>query len=172
MIKKVKHLDHMFRVYGACALSFYKLFNDNRIVSGPNKITMELYKYYSEQFKKPELDMSNSHEAGVFNECSEIFKVSSNSEEEIERTNIGKIRRIIKSFKLKIPVSSDQISNFIIKKLPKNYMECLVACFNQWLNECKYPEERKLAKVLTLNKLKARTSRCDLTHPTSFLAMH
>ena len=63
-------------------------------------------------------------------------------------------------------------NHFIIKRLPPGYIECLVNCFNVWLSECRYPNHWKLAKIVTLNKLKAGVPRCDQTRPISLLATH
>jgi len=53
-----------------------------------------------------------------------------------------------------------------------NYIEYLVVCFNGWLNEYRYPEEWKLVKIITLNKLKVGVPRCDQIRPISLLATH
>ena len=90
----------------------------------------------------------------------------------MERTNSFEIRRIIQALKPKKSAGFDQISNFIIKTLPMSYIECLVVCFNQWLKECRYPEEWKLAKIITLNKIKAGVPKCEQTDPISLLATH
>jgi hypothetical protein len=66
----------------------------------------------------------------------------------------------------------DQISNLIIKLLPPTYIESLVNCFNFWLNDCKYPDFWKNAKIITLNKLKAGIPRCNQIRPISLLATH
>ncbi|CAF2105169.1 unnamed protein product [Rotaria magnacalcarata] len=66
----------------------------------------------------------------------------------------------------------DQISNYMIKILPPSYIKCLTNCFNVWLKEGRYPEQWKLAKIITLNKLKAGVPRCDQTRPISLLATH
>lgn len=64
------------------------------------------------------------------------------------------------------------MSNFIIKKLPPSYIECLAKCFNSLLNECQYPDEWKIAKFITLNKLKSVIPKCEQTRPISLLATH
>ena len=66
----------------------------------------------------------------------------------------------------------DQVSNFKIKRLPPSYISYLANCFNTWLREYRYPEVRKLAKIVTLNKLKAGVPRCEQTRPISLLATH
>jgi hypothetical protein len=53
-------------------------------------------------------------------------------------------------------VGFDQISNGKTKTLPSNYVQCLVNFFYQLLNQCKYLNEWKLAKIITLNKLKVQ----------------
>jgi Reverse transcriptase (RNA-dependent DNA polymerase) len=40
------------------------------------------------------------------------------------------------------------------------------------LRECRYPDEWKLAKIVTLNKLKSGIPKCDQTRPISLLATH
>ena len=42
----------------------------------------------------------------------------------------------------------------------------------QWIKEGRYPKQWKLAKIVTLNKLKAGVPRCDQTRPISLLATH
>ncbi|CAF4670023.1 unnamed protein product, partial [Rotaria magnacalcarata] len=66
----------------------------------------------------------------------------------------------------------DAVSNFIIKRIPPGYISCLVNRFNTWINEHRYPDMWKLAKIVTLNKLKAGIPRCDQTRPISLLATH
>ncbi|CAF4832358.1 unnamed protein product [Rotaria socialis] len=61
---------------------------------------------------------------------------------------------------------------FIIKKLPPSYIECLTNYFNTWLNECRYPDDWKIAKIITLNKLKLGIPKCEQTRPISLLATH
>ena len=164
--------SYLSRIYRTRALPFYKLLSGNKALSEQNEITEELHKYYSEQFKEPVVDMSDPHEVEVVNECSEILQILSNSKEQMERTNSFEIRRIIQALKPKKSAGFDQISNFIIKKLPMSYIECLVVCFNQWLKECRYPEEWKLARIITLNKIKAGVPKCEQTRPISLLATH
>ena len=82
------------------------------------------------------------------------------------------ITRCIKKLKPKKSTGFDLVSNFIIKRLPPGYIECLVNCFNVWLSECRYPNHWKLAKIVTLNKLKAGVPRFDQTRPVSLLATH
>ena len=144
--------SYLSRIYRARALPFYKLLYGNKVLSEQNEITNELYEYYSEQFKEPLIDTSNSHDLGIVNECNAILNTLSNSEEEMERTSVTEIRRLILSLKPKKSAGFDQISNLMIKKLLMSYIECLVVCFNRWLSECRYPEEWKLAKIITLNK--------------------
>ena len=60
----------------------------------------------------------------------------------------------------------------MIKLLPPSYVICLANCFNEWLREGRFQEQWKLAKIVTLNKLRAGVSRCDQTRPISLLASH
>ncbi len=77
------------------------------------------------------LDFSDLHEVEIINQCNEISKMLSNSKEQMKKTSIGEIRRLIRSLKPKKSVGFDEISNFMIKKLPTSYIECLVVCFNK-----------------------------------------
>ena len=60
----------------------------------------------------------------------------------------------------------------MIKRIPPSYISCLANCFNTWLNEYRHPDVWKLAKIVTLNKLKTGVPRCDQTRPISLLATH
>ncbi len=66
----------------------------------------------------------------------------------------------------------DNISNYIIKKLPPTYIDCLSKCFNEWLVNKQFLSEWKLAKIITLNKLKSGTPSCEQTRPIFLLATH
>ena len=68
--------------------------------------------------------------------------------------------------------SLDLVSNLMIKKLPPSYIDCLAKCFNIWLRECRYPDEWKLAKIVTLNKRKSGVPKCDQTRPIALLGTH
>jgi hypothetical protein len=118
------------------------------------------------------IDTSNPHENKITKECNELQKMLSNSKEQLEGINTTEIRRIIHTLKPKKSAGCDQISNFMIKKLPISYIDCLVDCFNQCLKECNYPEVWKLAKIITLNKLKTGVPKCDQIRPISLLATH
>jgi hypothetical protein len=58
----------------------------------------------------------------------------------------------------------------MIKLLPRGYIHCLLNCFNHWLQECRYLDFWKIAKIVTLNKLKAGVPRTDQTRPILLLA--
>ncbi|CAM4756063.1 unnamed protein product [Rotaria magnacalcarata] len=60
----------------------------------------------------------------------------------------------------------------MIKRIPPGYINCLANCFNTWLEEYRYPDVWKLAKIITLNKIKAGVPRCEQTRPISLLATH
>jgi len=82
------------------------------------------------------------------------------------------IKRHISKLKPKKSSGFDAVSNFMIKRIPPSYINCLVKCFNAWLSEYRYPDVWKLAKIVTLNKLKTGVPRCDQTRPISLLATH
>lgn len=164
--------SYQSRIYKSRPPPLYKLSIENKVISDKKDITKELHKYYSEQFKEPKIDEADSHDLEVTSQWKEILKTLINTKEQLEKTNIAEVRKLIRSLKPKKSAGFDQVSNFMIKKLPISYIECLVICFNQWLNEGSYPDEWKLAKVITLNKLKAGIPKCEQTRPISLLATH
>ena len=60
----------------------------------------------------------------------------------------------------------------MIKLLLPSYVSCLANCFNVRLREGRYQEQWKLAKIITLDELRAGVPRCDQTRPISLLASH
>ncbi|CAM4981949.1 unnamed protein product [Rotaria socialis] len=149
---------HLSRICKSRSLPFYKLSEGTKIISTHEGITNELFQYYSEQFKVPAVDSSNEHEDQI--------------DRKVEKTSTTEITRIIKTLKPKKSAGFDSVSNFIIKKLPPSYIECLANCFNTWLNECRYPDDWKIAKIITLNKLKSGIPKCEQIRPISLLATH
>ncbi|CAF4642775.1 unnamed protein product, partial [Rotaria magnacalcarata] len=163
---------HLSRIYKSRSLPFYKLSEDTKIISTPEGITNELFQYYSEQFKVPAVDCSNEHEDQIDRKYKELVNRLSVLNDSVEKTSTAEITRIIKTLKPKKSAGLDSVSNFIIKKLPPSYIECLAKCFNTWLNECRYPDDWKIAKIITLNKLKSGIPKCEQTRPISLLATH
>ncbi len=92
--------------------------------------------------------------------------------EKIETTSAIEIKRYISKLKSKQSSGFDAVSNFMIKRIPPGYISCLVNCFNTWIREYRYPDVWKLAKIVTLNKLKAGIPRSDRTRPISLLETH
>ncbi|CAM2707658.1 unnamed protein product [Rotaria socialis] len=163
---------HLSRIYKSRSLPFYKLSEGTKIISTPEGITNELFQYYSEQFKVPAVDCSNEHEDQIDRKYKELVNRLSVLNDSVEKTSTAEITRIIKTLKPKKSAGLDSVSNFIIKKLPPSYIECLAKCFNTWLNECRYPDDWKIAKIITLNKLKSGIPKCEQTRPISLLATH
>jgi hypothetical protein len=97
-----------------------------------------------------------------------INLLTSTSDLELEPTSTTEVNRLIKKMKGKKSAGCDQM----IKMLPPSYVECLVKCFNCWLSECRYSDLWTIAKVITLNKLKAGIPRCEQTRPISLLSTH
>lgn len=164
--------SYLSRIYKSHSLPFYRLLSGNKVLSEQDEIMKELEKYYSEQFKPPLMDYADVHDVKIDTEYNEIVRILACSEDKMESTNSTEIRQVIRALKPKKSTGFDQISNFMIKKLPPSYVDCLVNCFNQWLNDCKYLKEWKLAKIVTLNKLKSGVPKCDQTRPISLLATH
>jgi hypothetical protein len=79
---------------------------------------------------------------------------------------------MIDTLKPKKSAGFDNISNFMIKRLPPGYLTCLSKCFNEWLEQGITIDDWKVAKIITLNKVKSSTPQCDQTRPISLLATH
>jgi endonuclease/exonuclease/phosphatase (EEP) superfamily protein YafD len=165
--------SHLSKIFKPKTLPFSKLSVGTSIVSDEQEITKELYKYFRELSKAPEINPSNTHDIQIETEFKELLKLLTVSKEPgLVATSITEVSRFIKKMKGKKSSGIDQVSNFIIKLLPPTYIERLVVCFNLWLKEGRYPDFWKASKVLTLNKLKAGIPRCNQTRPISLLAAH
>ena len=164
--------SHLSRVYKSKSLPFSKLDDGQSALSDKKEIVDTLFSYYENQFKKTVIKTDNPNDMGIEEEYGILLKELSISEETIELTSAFEITKFIKKLKPKKSSGFDQISNFMIKLLPPSYITCLVNCFSVWLKESRYPEQWKLAKTVTLNKLKAGVPRCDQTGPISLLATH
>ncbi|CAF3209572.1 unnamed protein product [Rotaria socialis] len=167
----VNFWSHLGKLYKQKSLPFAKLKVNNKIISDKEIIAQELYKYYTDQFQPPYIDRNDPHDSEIENEFQDILKSFSNSME-IEQTNIKEICYAIKSLKPKKSAGYDSISNFMLKLLPPGYLQCLWNCFNLWLKECRFPHDWKVAKVISLNKLKTGIPSSDQTRPISLLATH
>lgn len=163
---------HLSRVYKPKSLPFMKLDTGETILTKENEISSELYRYYSQQFKEQDINWSDSHEAEIESEYLELMNQLNRSNVKIEPTNVLEIKKYIKKLKPKKSAGFDTVSNFMIKKISPGYINCLVNCFNTWIKSHKFPEFWKIAKIVTLNKLKSGVPRCDQTRPISLLATH
>ncbi|CAM4775268.1 unnamed protein product [Rotaria magnacalcarata] len=163
---------HLSRIYKSRSLPFYKLSDGTKIISTQEGITNELFRYYSEQFKVPAAGCPNEHEGQIDRKYKELVNRLSVLNDSVEKTSTVEITCTIKTLKPKKSAGFDSVSNFIIKILPPSYTECLANCFNTRLNECRYPDDWKIAKIITLNKLKSGIPKCEQTRPISLLATH
>jgi hypothetical protein len=160
------------RIYRPSALPFNKLNVKNKQLISQNEIASELYEHYKNLFSPPLVDTTDPHDAQVVSEYNEIIKELSMCDKKIKSTSVYEIKRLIQGLKPKKSAGEDCISNWIIKKLPPAYVECLCKCFNDWLNNYQYIEPWKTAKIITLNKLKTGVPSCEQTRPISLLATH
>lgn len=164
---------YLSRVYKHKSLPFTKLDTGTNTLSEEKEISEELYKYYAEQFKAQNMNPSDSQEVQIETEYLELMnKLMKTNEKKIEKTTVFEVKKFISKLKPKKSSGFDAVSNFMIKRIPPGYISCLVNCFNTWLEENKYPEFWKLAKIITLNKLKAGVPHCEQTRPISLLATH
>ncbi|CAF4859949.1 unnamed protein product, partial [Rotaria socialis] len=151
---------HLSRIYKSRSLPFYKLSKGTKIVSKQEGITNELFQYYSEQLKVPAVNYCNEHEGQINRKYKELVNRLSALNDNIEKTSTAEITCIIKILKPKKSTGFDSVSNVIIKKLPPTYIEC------------RYPDDWKIAKIITRNKLKSSILKCEKICPISLLATH
>jgi hypothetical protein len=120
--------------------------------------------------KEPPLDKDNKHDREIDDEYKLVVNdIISSDKLQLEPVSVLEIQKLIKKLKNKKSSGYDDVSNYMIKMLPPAYVQCLTKCFNIWLQRCQYPEFWKLAKLVTLNKLKAGVPRTDQTRPISLL---
>ena len=165
--------SHLSRIYKPKTLPLSKLITGAKTISDQQEITTTLYNYYKEQAKAPLIDGKDPHDCQIKNDYTQIIdNISTVITANQSPILLPEIVKFIKRLKNKKSSGYDQISNHMIKLLPPGYVHCLVKCFNDWLQECRYPDFWKIAKVVTLNKLKAGVPRTDQTRPISLLATH
>ncbi|CAF4917061.1 unnamed protein product [Rotaria socialis] len=116
--------------------------------------------------------MSDPYEVQIDIEYLELMNKLALFNENVETTNMVEIKKHISRLKPKKSCGFDAVSNYMIKRIPPGYINCLANCFNTWLKEYRYSDVWKLAKIITLNKLKAGVPRCKQTRPISLLATH
>ena len=164
---------YLSRIYKAKKLPFSKLEVNTRIISDEQEITEELFKYFRDQSIAPVIQATNHHDIQIVKEYQEVKELlAAATDSKLENTSIREITKIIKKMKGKKSSGYDLVSNQIIKLLPPVYIECLVNCFNGWLKENRFPECWKMAKIITLNKLKVGVPKCNQIRPISLLATH
>mgnify|MGYP001151580594 FL=1 len=160
------------RIYKPSTVPFNKLVSNATLVTSQKDITNALAEHYKNLYSPPKIDPEDERDTCITEEYNTIFKEISASKEKITPTSTTEIKKLIKELKPKKSSGIDEISNWMIKKLPPAYVECLAKCFNIWLKNYTYPEEWKVAKIITLNKLKAGIPNCEQTRPISLLATH
>jgi len=160
------------RIYRPASVPFNKLTGKNGQLTAPTEIVKELSEYYKNLFTPSCIHPVDLHTAQIEKEFDEIMNQLNASVMKIKPTNTSEIKEIIKKLKPKKSAGVDNISNFVIKKLPPGYIECLCSCFNDWLSKSLFLEDWKVAKIITLNKLKTGIPSCDQTRPISLLATH
>ena len=84
---------HLSRVYNHRSLPFSKLDTGQTILTKENEITDELYRYYEEQFKVQNIDMSNPHDVQIETEYLKLMNKLELSNEKIEMTNVREIKQ-------------------------------------------------------------------------------
>lgn len=135
-IKIYRLWSHLFKIYKPKPFPFSKLTVDTRIISDEKEITHELYKYFSDWGKAPEIDSVDPHDNQITSEYKEheslmICTIDTN----LDPKSITEIKLFIRKVNGKKSLGFDQVSNFIIELLPSSYTECSVKCFHFWLRK-------------------------------------
>ncbi|CAF0993425.1 unnamed protein product, partial [Adineta ricciae] len=165
--------SHLSKIYKPRTLPISKLLTDVGVKSNQNEIKDILYDYYNEQAKSPEVDHRNNHDQYITRESLRIKEeIIKSPKMKLEPITQIEIKRLINKLKNKKSAGYDEISNHMIKLLPPGYIQCLTSCFNMWIEECRFPEVWKTAKIVTLNKLRGGIPRTDQTRPISLLPTH
>ena len=92
---------HLSRVYKHRSLPLSKLNTDKEKLTKENEITDELYRYYEEQFKVQNIDMSNPHDVQIETDYLELMNKLELTNEKIEMTNVREIKQHISKMKPK-----------------------------------------------------------------------
>jgi len=163
---------HLSRIYKPSSIPFTKLTVGNKCLTAPQDIADELYQYYNKLFAHTVEDPTDPHEAEINREFNEIKSQIALCKNHIKPTSVFEMKKLVKELKPKKSSGVDNISNFIIKKLPPAYLESFCFCFNEWLKEGFFPEDWKISKIITLNKLKTGTPNPEQTSPISLFATH
>ena len=66
----------------------------------------------------------------------------------------NKAHLCVRTLKSKKSSGSDEISNFMIKRLTPSYVGCLSKCLNDWIERNIFLNDTKTAKIVILNKMK------------------
>lgn len=164
--------SHLGSIYKQKTLPFEKIRKNNKIITDKGDIAEELYNYYKEQFLPPPIDLNDETDVEIEKEYLEIKEELAKLNCPVESATEKEISDSIRSLRPKKPAGYDSVSNFMLKLLPPGYVQCLRNCFNTWLKECRFPQEWKIAKVVSLNKLKTGIPQADQTRPISLLATH
>ena len=84
---------HLSEIYKHRALPFSKLDTGNIVLTKDNEFRDELYRYYSEQFKAQNTDVSDPNQMEIEAKYLEITNRLAKSKEKIEMTNTLDIKR-------------------------------------------------------------------------------
>lgn len=94
---------------------------------------------------------------------------SAENEDNYHFTDVNLIKDIVKLVNNKKSSGIDNISNFLIKKLPDSCLKLLTIIFNNCLNNCYFPTAWKTAKILPIKKKHDSTNIEDF-RPISLLS--
>jgi hypothetical protein len=145
---------HLSKIYRLQSLPFTKLAVGFQVITSTREITNELYKYYSSLFTEQKTDKLDETDNQIEKEYREVLDQLNACTTTIKPTCVYELKNVIRTLKPKKSSGFDEISNFMIKRLPPTYLECLSKCFNDWMKRNIFLNDWKAAKIVTLNKIK------------------
>lgn len=109
---------HLSNIYKPASPPLSKLLVNNKLITEPRELAEELQKYYEQLLSVPSINHTDPHDMHVAKEYEEILERLKQNHSKIRPTNTTEIKRIIQKLKPKKSSGHDNISNFMLKKLP------------------------------------------------------
>lgn len=124
---------------------------NNMMNYDPLEITQEFKKIYQNLYSEPQQqDISTSPQITQFNVNNNSMHPSLDKD---KFTNVVNIKKLVKQINNKKSAGPDQISNFIIKKIPHSGTKILTVIINNCINNSYFPNSWKVAKIIPLPKV-------------------
>ena len=146
-----------------------KIMKDDVPVYKPDDIKSEFTEYYKDLYaeRRPQ-EIETNVQAEPRTEFNSINRAIKPSDEE-RFTSVEEIRYIVRGLNSKKSAGPDNISNFVIKRLPHSFIRDLTVLLNNCLNNGYFPKEWKRAVMIPIKK-KPNASKPKEYRPVSLLS--